>query len=137
MANDPLVRAASFDTRPIILEEHRKWLDAKLSDPECLLLMAENQFGLPLGQVRLDRKNDLAVISVSMMRDSRGLGLAGSLLRQAARHSWDHFGLPVLALVRLENEISRRAFAKAGFREAGMTEQGGVPARRMVFHGGL
>lgn len=132
LANDPQVRASSFCTRPIALKEHSQWFQARLADVGCRLFVAENQRSEPLGQVRLDDKGDHSIVSISLVRDYRGLGLGSGLLRLAAERSQAEFGVPAHALIRPDNLRSLCAFAKAGFRDEGTTMASGVPARLLV-----
>ena len=39
-ANDPAVRASSFSTQPIHVQDHHSWFEAGLSNPERLQLVA-------------------------------------------------------------------------------------------------
>jgi RimJ/RimL family protein N-acetyltransferase len=110
-ANDPVTRQSSFSTAPIALDEHLRWLALVLDDAGRSLFIAELD-GHPVGQVRLDRIDDSAIISVSIAPEARGRGLAAEVIRSAIRSA----EVPVVAHVRASNEPSRKAFRRAGFQ---------------------
>lgn len=117
-ANDPVTRKNSFQTAAISTEEHKKWLAAKLKDPSCLMLLAMTGAGEPFGQVRFDDMdgND-TVISVSISREYRGLGLGCRMIQGACVLFMKEKGDGrIKALVKQNNESSRKAFSGAGFR---------------------
>ncbi len=135
LANEPAVRAVSFTGEPIPWESHCRWFAARLADPRCVLLIVTDVRGAPLGQVRFDRdpEQKQAVISVSLAPASRGRGLGVSVIREASRDLLATGQADsVLALVKIDNDASRRAFLKAGFVEDGTTEVRGSPALRLV-----
>ena len=51
--NDPAVRSASLQQDPIPASTHVAWLQGKLVDPACELLIVEAD-GAPVGQVRIE-----------------------------------------------------------------------------------
>lgn len=121
-ANDPDVRAVSFSSEPIRWEEHVQWFKAKLSDPDCLFLIAIDSEGVPIGQARFDmvRENKEAVISVSIDRKCRGKGYGSAMIRLASQKLLDLSEANVIhAYIKRDNEASIRAFVKAGYRKAG------------------
>jgi len=122
-ANDPDVRAVSFSSEPIPWEEHLRWFNFKLSDSDCLFLIAEDSTGIPVGQVRFDkvRKNE-AVISVSVDRENRGKGYGSTIIQLASQKLFDLTEIHVIhAYMKQNNEASIRAFMKAGYQESGAT----------------
>jgi UDP-2,4-diacetamido-2,4,6-trideoxy-beta-L-altropyranose hydrolase len=134
-ANDPEVRAVSFSSESIPWEEHLRWFNAKLGNSGCLLLIAEDSAGVPIGQVRFDvvRKNE-AVISVSVDRENRGKGFGSTIIRLASQKLCDLTEINVIhAYIKQNNEASFRAFMKAGYRESGVTMISGHQAVHLVF----
>jgi len=134
-ANDPDVRAVSFSSEPIPWEEHLRWFNSKLGNSGCLLLIAEDGAGVPIGQVRFDvvRKNE-AVISVSVDRENRGKGLGSTIIRLASQRLFDLTEINVIhAYIKQNNEASFRAFMKAGYKESGVTTISGHQAVHLVF----
>lgn len=133
-ANEPVVRAASFNPDPIPWEGHRAWFAAKLADANCLFFIAEAAGQGPVGQVRCDLSGEQATISIALAPASRGRGLGPWVIREAcARILQTGRARSVLALVRAENAPSRAAFLRAGFVEDGDTVVRGCPALRLVY----
>lgn len=115
LGNDTEVRAMSFHSEPIPWETHQAWFKARLADPAHLFFLAEDESGNPAGQVRFQD----GVISVSLARDFRGLGLGAALIGLGcAAYAKNHPGAAVMARIRKENAASVRSFRKAGFRPA-------------------
>ena len=129
-ANEPGVRAQSFIQQSIEWSTHCEWFAAQLGDSDSLLLVVHSPAGDPVGQVRFQRRCDLAVTSVSIDRSFRGQGLGPRLLRRAVGQAFGRWpGVARLeAEIKLSNLASRRAFELAGFRAVGSREHGGVAA---------
>jgi UDP-2,4-diacetamido-2,4,6-trideoxy-beta-L-altropyranose hydrolase len=130
--NDPVVRAQSFTQATIPWEHHERWFARKLADARCLLLIAEDAQGQPVGQVRFDLGDDSsAVISIAMAPERRGQGYGAVAITRAcevlrARHG----SLTVLAYIRRDNLASQRAFSRAGFSAPVALEYQGQAAVR-------
>lgn len=127
--NDPDVRASSFQSMVIPPEEHAEWFTRKLCDPNCLILIAEDDTGEPVGQVRFDVEGEEAEVSVTVAGAKRGQGLGGPLIRSALAHASRARGLRrARALIKLESVRSWRSFEAAGFVEHGRTTVKGTEA---------
>jgi RimJ/RimL family protein N-acetyltransferase len=115
--NDPVVRAQSFTQATIPWEDHERWFARKLADERCLLLIAEDAQGQPVGQVRFDLGDDSsAVISIAMAPERRGQGYGAVAIARACEVLRAQHGLlTVLAYIRRDNLASQRAFSRAGF----------------------
>ena len=127
-ANDPDVRKMSFDGNSIPIGDHRIWFARKLESPHVLMLVLEAP--APVGQIRFDVANDVALIGFSLARHARGRGLGSYLLRQGGQHLHARFPdvRTARGLVKADNIASRRAFEAAGFHVAAETREAGVPA---------
>jgi UDP-2,4-diacetamido-2,4,6-trideoxy-beta-L-altropyranose hydrolase len=116
--NSAEVRRASFDTSEIPLQAHLAWWRETLQSPQRRLLVGEVD-GTPLGIVRFDLLANVARLSIYLDPELTGVGIGPQLLTAAAR--WLFAARPdiprIEAQVRAENRASRRAFARAGFRE--------------------
>jgi RimJ/RimL family protein N-acetyltransferase len=114
------VRAASRSTAEVSPAEHEAWFARRLADPDTRIFIVEHE-GEPAGQVRVDRLDGpRGEIHVALAAVARGQGLAAPALAIAARRGAKELGLDVVeANVRADNEPSLRAFARAGFAEAG------------------
>jgi RimJ/RimL family protein N-acetyltransferase len=116
-ANDPDVRASSFESHVIPADTHHVWLARRLADPEVGLYVAEDGRG-PWGQIRFEpREPGTVELGFSIDARRRGEGLAAPLLRAGVRRAFAD--LPgadrILGRVRPENHRSARAFDAAGF----------------------
>lgn len=104
--NGPSIRAMSGNTDPIPWEEHQAWLVATL-DAGLPAYVAEVE-GLPIGTIRLNSRNE---VSVTVAPDERGCGYGTEMIRLLGEL---HDG-PLVALIKPENEVSRRAFIACGY----------------------
>src|SRR6185312_5091375 len=127
-ANDPDVRKMSFDGNSIPIDAHRIWFARKLESPDVLMLVLEAPS--PVGQIRFDVANDVALIGFSLARRARGRGLGSYLLRQGCHHLLSRYPdvRTARGLVKAANIASRRAFEAAGFHVSTETWESGVPA---------
>lgn len=115
--NEPAVRAASFQTRPISLEEHAAWFAGKINAEQAAIYVAEDHEGTPVGQFRVEwGANKEAKVDISIAPDKRGCGIAATLIARATHMASRDVGLQRFhAYIRPENHASIRAFEKAGF----------------------
>jgi RimJ/RimL family protein N-acetyltransferase len=118
--NEPAVRAASRSTAEVAPAEHEAWFARRLADPDTRIFVVEHG-GEPVGQVRVDRLHGRrGEIHVALAATARGRGFAAPALADGARRGAQELGLDVVeANVRADNEPSLRAFARAGFAQAG------------------
>lgn len=128
-ANEPEVRRQSLDTSPIPFEHHQVWFNSRLSSPNALLRILEDERGLPLGQIRFERSaNSLAkaVISFSLDIAARGHGLASKLLNLGIAELHNQWGntMEPYAEVRPTNYASAKVFLSNGFIESCPRHQG-------------
>lgn len=133
-ANDPVVRMVSFHSYSIPWEEHKRWFNYKLGDPNCVFLIVTTSVGKNIGQVRFDMKNGIAVISVSIGREFREYGWGSRLIWQACEKLFTERDVEcVHALIKKNNVSSLRTFENAGFKKVSETENHGVPAILMKY----
>ncbi len=115
--NADTARRHSHDSRPIEAHEHEAWMAAALADPHRCLLVGERR-GHAVGVVRYDIDGDCALISIYLDPASIGIGIGTALLEAGER--WMGTSRPAVRRFRAEigatNEVSRRAFEKAGFK---------------------
>lgn len=129
-ANDPEVRAASFNSQYVSWEEHIAWFAKKIIDPKCHLYIITDENSHPIGQARFEfEKPDSAVVSISMIQDKRSRGFGTQALQLALKHlSNSTEVIQVIAYVKPDNPRSSRAFEKAGFAKTGERNTKGQPA---------
>lgn len=124
-ANDAETRRQAFSSAAINRETHHEWMKVKLTDPRCLLLIGEDDYGLPVGQVRFDLCDGEALIDFSVEPVLRGRGLGRELLHGA------------LEFLRQENRASRAVgevltgnpASSEIFRRLGFKTDAAVPGR--------
>ena len=119
--NDPATRLGSFTEEPITAEAHAVWLAGIIADTQGGLFLATDG-STRVGSVRIDRSG---VISLIIAPAHRGKGHALPVLSAAELWARLHTNLKELtAWIRLDNPISLRCFARAGYLE--------VPGRHRI-----
>jgi UDP-2,4-diacetamido-2,4,6-trideoxy-beta-L-altropyranose hydrolase len=114
----------SVSGRPVTAKDHQRWFAARRDDPQGRLWIAEYG-GTPVGQVRVDVKDGVGVVSVAVAAEHRGRGIASEMLRAIiAELSADSAVRTLRALVHPENRQSIRAFERAGFQLMADHERG-------------
>jgi UDP-2,4-diacetamido-2,4,6-trideoxy-beta-L-altropyranose hydrolase len=117
-ANDPAVRAMSFNNNPIPYDSHCRWLEARLAEPQTRMFIAESEDGAPWGQIRLESRGQETLLHLSVAPERRGSGTGTTMVERATAAAFDHpTTLRVIGLVRPENEASIKMFARCAFRE--------------------
>jgi len=106
--NDPVTREASFTKDIIDLETHKEWFRRKLESPECFLyiLMDDTE---SVGQLRIDRVNDVGEISYMIAPEKRGMGYGKRIIQLAETSSPAEIRV-LTGLVEKTNEASRKCF---------------------------
>lgn len=116
-ANEPTVRANSFNMEPILWENHKTWFGNVLADDgTCMYVLMEDN--LPVGQVRLAFEDSKWQISYSIGAAYRGQGY-GKIILQLAENELirdGRIGETLFAEVKVDNIASQRIFAKLGYR---------------------
>lgn len=118
-ANDPDVRRSAFTEGEIPWENHVKWFQSKLTNPDVLLWICEHPIEGPVGQVRLESiGNQRYSLDYSLAPAFRGRKIAPRMLSQALRKLEKlkgASGVEVVAQVKSWNEASLRTLRGAGF----------------------
>ena len=114
--NDERTRRHSRDFTPIDPAGHRLWFTARLADPQCALLIAEDAHG-PVGVLRYDIADRAAYVSIYLVPGRHGEGFGASMLH--AGHRWLRAHRPEViridAEVKAGNHPSRLAFQETGY----------------------
>ena len=127
-ANDPEVRANSFNQESIPYSSHLKWFTKKLESPNELWVATKTQSGTthlsqsgneclcdhkPVGQIRLQQELDHTEIHYSIAKEHRGQGNGRRMVQMALFEvkTW-----PVIAQVKQTNRASRAIFDKLDFQ---------------------
>lgn len=114
-ANDPVTRHNSFNISSITEKEHHNWFVRKLDDPDASYFIALWQ-GQEAGFIRFDREEDYTLIGINIAPTHRRKKLSSPILKMACRYyALDADSSLILAYIRSDNVVSKRAFEKAGF----------------------
>jgi UDP-2,4-diacetamido-2,4,6-trideoxy-beta-L-altropyranose hydrolase len=116
-ANDPLTRKNAFDPKPINPKEHRAWFRARLGDRNnCALYVLAAKTGVPVGQVRFDRRDDWWEVSYSLAPPFRGRRIGLTMLETAIDFfRQDHTNIALFGQVKPENLASIKIFEALAF----------------------
>jgi predicted dehydrogenase/RimJ/RimL family protein N-acetyltransferase len=124
--NDPETRRWSRTSHEIAPDEHASWLQRVLADASTRAWVAESG-GSPIASVRVGPTTQgVSEVHITLAPEARGQGLGAAVLMQAAARALAEPGVTLLcAHVKPEHVASLRAFARAGFNQAG-TDDGGL-----------
>ncbi len=123
-ANDPDVRGNSFSPEVITEGSHEKWFKERLEDKRCLILIARDSYGCPVGQVRFDLQDPIggalslyALVDLSVDRCARRRGIGQAILELGLEKMREQWGASTNAVAKIltENEASLKTFRNAGF----------------------
>lgn len=130
-ANENSVRTVSFSDAIIPWEEHVRWFEERINRPYFYIVL--NQDDRPVGQIRFDQKQGETFISVMIDSHFRNRGYGAALIRLGCEKVF--FSSDIMAIhayMKLDNEASRMAFVKAGFKELPKTVYQGYPAYHFI-----
>jgi RimJ/RimL family protein N-acetyltransferase len=134
-ANDPEVRANSFNQEPIPHDAHVRWFYRKLDFKDQLWVLTKSisnttHFAdtgcececdhIPVGQIRLQQELDHTEIHYSIAKEHRGQGNGRRMIQMALFEikTW-----PVIAQVKQSNRASRAIFDKLDFQIIATTSE--------------
>jgi UDP-2,4-diacetamido-2,4,6-trideoxy-beta-L-altropyranose hydrolase len=115
-ANDPEVRANSFNSEIISWKNHLDWYTNTLNSAHIIFLIYEINH-VPTAQLRLNTEGNTATVSYSVDNAFRGKGLGTWLLHHIGLYVKLEYGsIEILqGWVKKSNTASLRAFRSAGF----------------------
>ena len=114
IANDDEVRQSSFNSQKIKLEDHEKWFKSILNDDSTKFFVLEYEDDI-IGQLRFDFDEEYPVISISMNRKYRGLGLSKYLLSKGIEYISEYD--EIVAYIKKDNLRSISFFESMGFKK--------------------
>ncbi|MCF6349951.1 MAG: UDP-2,4-diacetamido-2,4,6-trideoxy-beta-L-altropyranose hydrolase [Flavobacteriaceae bacterium] len=113
-SNDNLVRKNSYQSQPILLENHSKWFNQKMKNENTLFLIAIINNN-PGGVVRFEIENTNAVIGILIDPKYRGQRLAIPFLIETAKIYFKTYKKPIFATIKNSNIASIKSFKSAGY----------------------
>ncbi len=111
-ANDVAVRNNSFNKDQITWENHLKWFKNKLLSTDTYLFIFYHE-NVPVGQVRLDLKDDFWYIDYSIDKEYRGKGMGTAMIKTIINKFPSN---NIKAQVKKDNVGSLKVFEKTGFK---------------------
>jgi UDP-2,4-diacetamido-2,4,6-trideoxy-beta-L-altropyranose hydrolase len=117
LANEASVRAASISNAPIAWKEHTRWFAMISADAKQQIYTIRDAAGAFMGQLRFDcREAGVALISISIVKQARGCGVASSVIRRGAALLFSAAPERMIkAVVKQTNIASLKSFMRAGF----------------------
>ena len=112
-ANDPVTRQNSFNSSTIDWLDHVYWFKNKLTSQTSKIYILQIK-GTPIGVVRFDLI-EITTIGITIAPIYRGMKLGAELIKIACNSYWENKEENIFAIIKKENEASRRVFEKAGF----------------------
>lgn len=114
-SNDPISRKMSFNSEPILQEEHQKWFATVIENPNIMILIAEVDHK-SIGFVRFNISDMDAVISIAIDHSQRGKGLAVPMINESIHYIKQIKNIEnIYAYIKEENTPSIRTFINAKF----------------------
>lgn len=117
-ANDPDVRANSFSTRQISLDEHKRWFARVIKDESIrqYIFICDD---VPVGQVRYQIDGNAAEVSYSIAKEYRGQGYAAQMLELGREElEYDCPGVEyIIARVKPDNVASIKVFERLDYEK--------------------
>lgn len=113
IANDDDVRNNSFNSEKIDLEDHKNWFKNILQENSTKFFVLEYD-GDIIGQLRFDFEEIDPVISISLNKKYRGLGLSKYLLSRGMEYLGNY--TKVIAYIKQDNLKSISFFKAMGFK---------------------
>ena len=116
--NQPFYWKNSTTQTTVTWEEHQSWFTRALNNPDQVIFIVVHGEE-PIGQVRFDRRDEMAVISVYLVEERTGRGLGIEAIRRGTQAAFKEWNISkVVACVRQDNFHATRAFAKSGYTES-------------------
>lgn len=112
IANDDDVRESSFNSDKIRLDDHKNWFKNILNEDTVQFYVLEYGDDL-IGQLRLDFDEDYPVVSISLNKKYRGLGLSKVLLSKGIKL----IDGKIIAYIKKDNVRSISFFKSMGFEK--------------------
>lgn len=111
---DEATRENSLNTSGFAYEEHQKWFERKLKDPEYhILIYMDGE--VPVGMLRIERTSEGGLISIAVSPDHRGKGYGEKILACASQFANDLKYQKLVAQIWSENKASIQIFERNAY----------------------
>jgi spore coat polysaccharide biosynthesis predicted glycosyltransferase SpsG/RimJ/RimL family protein N-acetyltransferase len=116
LRNNEDVRKNSIDSNLISFDNHKNWFHKKLSDDNSFLRIIKFN-DKNVGQIRLDIQANLGIISIALIEEFRGLGIANIALKMFLEFiTTKRILTSLIAFIKTSNKGSIRLFESCGFK---------------------
>ena len=111
LSNSDYVRKYSINKEKIEWDNHIKWYNEVLENPDKILYIVENNNGEFCGQVRFDLGETKNIISISLSKKIKGKGMSKWIVDRALREIDREMGIKkVTAYILDDNVASKKVF---------------------------
>ena len=131
--NDPVVRQSAFCTDDISLNSHKRWF-LQVLDSDKVQIFILQKGDLPIGQVRLELKNDEWFIDYSIDAAWRGHGYGREILQLLEEQMPE--GTILVGEVKDANLASMKVFERLGYVKLCNSNSGIIKYRKCVVYTG-
>ena len=114
-SNDNLVRKNSFNSAPILFQDHEQWYSKKIKDKSTLffiVLINQESAGL----IRFEIGAKKTTIGILVDKKFRGQKMASAILIKSAELYFANYKLPIFAYIKKDNLASVKSFQRAGYK---------------------
>lgn len=129
--NDPVVRQSAFCTDDIPFNSHKRWF-LQVLDSDKVQIFILQKGDLPIGQVRLELKNDEWIIDYSIDAAWRGHGYGREILQLLEEKMPE--GTILVAEVKDANLASLKVFERLGYVKLCNSNSGVIKYRKCVVY---
>ena len=130
-ANESSTRNNSYNNEQISYENHVKWFNERLNNPDVFMYIFYDKQETAVGQVRIEKdfKKRECLIGISVSETQRGKGYSSEMIHKASlEFSLRNPGFSILAFVFLSNQASLKSFLKAGYQPVEERGINGIPS---------
>lgn len=131
--NDPVVRQSAFCTDDIPLNSHKRWF-LQVLDSDKVQIFILQKGDLPIGQVRLELKNNEWIIDYSIDAAWRGHGYGREILKLLEEQMPE--GTILVGEVKDANLASMKIFERLGYVKLCNSNSGVIKYRKCVVYTG-
>ena len=124
---DAAAHTASINQTPFSYSQHLQWVKKALASKDMLIYIVRNEHNKSIGYIRFQRRNKIeAHLSIALATKYRFQGYGWRGLKLSAEKLFHHWQVKkIIALIKMKNDSSYKAFFKAGFtKEANIAING-------------